>query len=98
MAGRIRVNMDGMQNAASQVDGLIGQWNDGLRNIQQCVRQMDSQWDGLGNNTFANIWMEQKPQFDRLLAMMQEYKQAIITAAQKFSAGEQEISGIVGRR
>ena len=98
MAGRIRVNMEGMQNAATQVQGLIQEWDQGLRNIQQCVQQMDSQWEGLGNNTFANIWMEQKPQFDRLLQMMLEYKQAIITAAQRFAAGEQEISGIVGRR
>ena len=95
---RIRVSPDQMDGVASRLSGQMGDWESNVGSIKNCITQLDSMWEGLGNQTFANLWQEDSQNFTRLQQLMSEYQQAITRAAAKFRETDQTVSGIVGRR
>ena len=94
----IRVSPDQMDGAAARMDGQINEWDAQVANVKNCITELDSMWEGLGNQTFNNIWQEHAQQFVRLKQLMMEYQAAIKAAAAKFRAADQNVSSIVGRR
>ena len=95
---RIRVSPDGMDQAAARMAQQANEWQTNVDQVKTCVVQLDSMWEGLGNNSFNNIWNEHAQNFVRLHQMMQQYHDAIRAAANKFRQTEQQVSSIVSRR
>ncbi|MCL2016895.1 MAG: WXG100 family type VII secretion target [Defluviitaleaceae bacterium] len=96
--GTIRVTPQTMRAAADRLNGQADQWRVAVNQITQFVTEMNSMWDGLGNDSFFNVYQEDKPRFDQLQQFMQEYIAAINTAAATYDQGEQAVKGIVSRR
>ena len=94
----IRVTPEQMRSSAQRVHGQTNDWRTAISRINVLVADMAAMWDGLGNDSFMNVFREDQPRFDQLLVMMNEYYTAIQTAAQAYDAGEQEVSNIVSRR
>ena len=85
---RMVINTTAMRNTASEFGTEISEWH-GL------VEQM---WDGDANTAVTTHIAEDKPKFTQLERMMEEYKNAITTAAGKYEAAEGEVKGIVTTR
>ena len=94
----IHVTPEQMRAIASQVNGKINEWTQEVGSIQRIVNDMDAQWDGLGNDTFNNVFRNEVPKFNNLRTMMDDYSKAVVAAAQKYEQGEQEVKTIVNRR
>ena len=95
---RIRVSPDQMIAAAQRLDGQIREWDARVNDVKNCVNELDTMWEGLGNQSFNAIWQEHADAFRRLKQVMLEYQVAIKNASSKFSASDQQVSSIVGRR
>jgi WXG100 family type VII secretion target len=97
MSGKIRVRPQEMGTMANQVRQQAEQWQNLVNLTKQDVRAMDAMWEGLGNNTFSNIWQQHETQFIRLRELMTTYYNAITTAAQRYTEAENQVKGIVSR-
>ena len=96
--GEIRVSTEGMRNAANDFEARMSDWKAMVDNIWGLLAELDAMWDGDANTAFNALVDEDKPKFERLYSMMEEYKNAINTAAQKYDATEEEVKGIVTTR
>lgn len=94
----IRVSTEGMRNAANDFEARMSDWKAMVDNIWGLLAELDAMWDGDANTAFNALVDEDKPKFERLYSMMEEYKNAINTAAQKYDATEEEVKGIVTTR
>ena len=94
----IRVTPELMRGTAQSVQAKTDEWRVAVTKIYQLVQEMDAMWDGLGNDSFNMVFNGDRPNFDNLNALMIEYYNAIMRAAQAYDAGEQEVKNIVTRR
>ncbi len=94
----IRVTTDGMRNAADEFATKMEDWESQVNQIWAYLGELDIMWDGDANEAFNALITEDKPKFYRLYEMMQTYKNAIVTAAQKYDDGEAEVKTIVSNR
>ena len=95
--GSIRVSPDQMDAAAQRLEGQMTDWETQVNNIKNCVTQLDSMWEGLGNQSFNSIWTENVQQFNNLRQVMTQYQTAIRAAANKFRQADAQVAGIVKR-
>lgn len=94
----IKVTTEGMRNAASEFNAKMGEWEGMVNQIWSLLADLDAMWDGDANDAFNALIDEDKPKFEKLYMMMETYKDAIATAAQKYEEGEEEIKTIVTTR
>ena len=94
----IKVSTEGMRNAANDFEAKMSDWKAMVDNIWGLLAELDAMWDGDANTAFNALVDEDKPKFERLYSMMEEYKNAINTAAQKYDDNEEEVKGIVTTR
>jgi WXG100 family type VII secretion target len=98
MAGLIKVTPEIMRSTADRLQRDSGQWTMLVSKIYAAVDEMNSMWDGLGNNAFHEAFQSFRPSFDKLAVVMTDYNTAIRTAADKYDTGEQTIANIAGKR
>ena len=94
----IQVTPEMMRNTSKQVDSKIVEWNAAISKIYNLANQMDAMWDGLGNDSFNVVFRNDRPKFDSLNILMTDYSRAIVTAANLYDQGEQEVKNIVTRK
>lgn len=94
----IKVTTEGMRGAANDFSAKMSEWESMVNQIWSLLAELDAMWDGEANEAFNALIAEDKPKFERLYAMMETYKDAIATAAQKYEEGEAEIKNIVTTR
>lgn len=94
----IQVTPELMRDTSKQVDSKIVEWNAAISKIYNLANQMDVMWDGLGNDSFNVVFQNDRPKFDNLNVLMTDYSRAIITAANLYDSGEQEVKNIVTRK
>ena len=94
----IRVNTDNMRSTATVFQEKINDWNSLVQQLWSLMEELDAMWDGDANTAFNTLIAEDKPKFTQLERMMEEYKNAITTAAGKYEAAEGEVKGIVTTR
>lgn len=94
----IRVTPEEMTQASNKVTQNIEQWNAGVDSIYKLTEELDAMWDGLANDAFNQRIGEDRPQYARLGAMMEEYSRAINIAASNYLQGEQQVSELVRRK
>lgn len=94
----INVSTEGMRSAANDFEGKMNEWKALVDNIWSLLGQLDAMWDGDANNAFNALVEEDKPKFERLYTMMEEYKSAIINAAEKYEANEEAVKTVVQTR
>jgi len=94
----IKVTTEGMRSAANDFTAKMGEWEGLVNQIWSLLAELDAMWEGDANEAFNALIAEDKPKFERLYAMMETYKNAITTAAQKYEEGEAEIKNIVSTR
>ncbi len=94
----IKVSTEGMKGVVTEFNRKISDWNNMVDNIWSLLRELDSMWDGDANEAFNALIAEDKPKFTSLSSMMETYKNAITTAAEKYENGEKEIKDIVTAR
>ena len=94
----IQVTPEMMRSTARNVDSKIVEWNAAVSKIYNLANQMDAMWDGLGNDSFNQVLQSDRPKFDNLNILMSDYSKAIVTAANLYDTGEQEVKNIVTRR
>ncbi|MBQ3178575.1 MAG: WXG100 family type VII secretion target [Clostridia bacterium] len=95
---KIELSTEMMRQAANDFAAKIADWNGMKDEIWTLLADLDAMWDGDANEAFNALIAEDEPKFTRLLEMMETYKDAINTAAQKYDEGEGEIKNIVTRR
>jgi len=95
---KIELSTEMMRQAATDFAGKIGDWSSMKDEIWALLGELDAMWDGDANEAFNALIAEDEPKFARLLEMMETYKEAINTAAQKYDDGESEVKTIVTRR
>jgi len=96
-AGSIEVTPAQMRSTSQAVQGQISDWQVAVSRIYLLVDQMDQMWDGLGNDSFNQVFRADRVKFDRLHSVMDEYQKAITAAAETYEKGEQEVVQIVKR-
>ncbi len=94
----IQVTPELMRSTAKNVDSKIVEWNAAVSKIYNLANQMDAMWDGLGNDSFNIVLNNDRPKFDSLNIVMSDYSKAIVTAANLYDSGEQEVKNIVTRK
>lgn len=94
----IQVTPELMRDTSKQVDSKIVEWNAAVSKIYNLANQMDAMWDGLGNDSFNVALQNDRPKFDNLNVVMTDYSRAIVTAANLYDSGEQEVKNIVTRK
>lgn len=94
----IQVTPELMRSTAKNVDSKIVEWNAAVSKIYNLASQMDAMWDGLGNDSFNVVFNNDRPKFDSLNILMSDYSKAIVTAANLYDTGEQEVKNIVTRK
>jgi WXG100 family type VII secretion target len=94
----MKVTPDQMDAIATQVQGQKTEWDVALQQINGFVTEMNTMWDGLGNDSFHNVFQQDIPVFQQLGQMMTEYQEAIKRAATAYRDGEQVVKSIVTRR
>ena len=94
----IRVTPELMRSTAQSVHARSDEWRTAVTRIYALAQEMNAMWDGLGNESFNIVFNGDRPNFDNLSALMTEYYNAIMRAAQVYDAGEQEVRNIVTRR
>jgi len=87
-----------MRATGQQVQSSSDEWRSAVDQIYGYAREMDAMWDGLGNDSFNIVFNGERPNFDNLNALMTEYYNAIMRAAQLYDQGEQDVRNIVNRR
>lgn len=95
---RMVINTAAMRNAANEFGTEISNWHGLVEQIWAAMSELDAMWDGDANTAFNALIAEDKPKFTQLEHMMEEYKNAITTAAGKYEAAEGEVKGIVTTR
>lgn len=94
----IKVTTEGMRSAAFEFSAKMHEMESSVNQIWSLLAELDAMWDGDANEAFNALIEEDKPKFERLYEMMETYKNAITTAAQKYEEGETEIKNIVTTR
>lgn len=87
-----------MATIAGDIGKKLEEWNAATTKIYDLNNEMDAMWDGAANDAFNLAFSEDRKKFDNLARMMQEYQNAIITAANAYLDGEQQAKNIVSRR
>ena len=95
---RMVINTTAMRNTASEFGTEISEWHGLVEQIWAAMSELDAMWDGDANTAFNTLIAEDKPKFTQLERMMEEYKNAITTAAGKYEAAEGEVKVIVTTR
>ena len=95
---RIEVQTQNMRGAANEFQGKSAEWQNYVNQIWQHLQELDAMWDGDANVAFDALVEEDKPKFDRLQRMMEDYKAAITAAAERYDEAEEEVKNIVSRR
>ena len=96
--GRIQVTPNEMRAEASRVQAEIDKWDQDYREFCSMVQELSECWQGLGNDSFANRFNEEKPKFEQLTQMMTEYRTQIVNAANTYEENERQASQIVSQR
>ena len=94
----IQVTPELMRDTSRQVDSIITEWDGAVRKIYQLVEQMDAMWDGLGNDSFNIVFQNDRPKYNNLNILMADYSRAIVSAANLYDKGEQDVKDIVTRK
>lgn len=98
MANLINVIPEQMRQAANTTEGYINDWRETVQSIYALVQELDAMWDGLANTEFNLNFEQDHPLYDRLDNLMQEYKQALVQAAQRYDDAENDVLQIVRRK
>lgn len=95
---RMEITPDMMMAVANEIKKKLEEWDLAVKKIYELHAQMDSMWDGAANQAFNAMFMEDKTKFNNLAAMMQEYQNVIVKAANDYILGEEAAKNIVSRR
>lgn len=87
-----------MRSTADEFETEIGQWHGLVEQIWEAMSELDAMWDGDANTAFNALIAEDKPKFMQLERMMEDYKSAIKTAADRYETAEEEVKNIVATR
>ena len=98
MANLINVTPEQIQQAARTTAGYIDDWRETVQSIYVLVQELDAMWDGLANTEFNLNFEQDRPLYNRLGNLMQEYAEALIQAAQRYNDGEDDVAQIVRRK
>lgn len=94
----MEIKSEEMRGVANSIDGLISQWTDGVNTLYQYLNDLKDMWIGDASDAFAEAFKNDEPKFNQLKEMMETYKEAINTAAQRYDEGEANIKTIVTRQ
>lgn len=90
-----RVSVQEMICTAKRIEEAIQRWQQSVHEIYMLQSELDYMWDGNANSTFNRQWEEDKAKYNRLTAMMKEYKSAIEAAANLYQQKESEVVQIM---
>lgn len=94
----INVSTEGMRSAAAAFEQKMSDWKVMVENIWSLLTDLDAMWDGDANEAFNALVADDKPKFERLYTMMDEYKNAINQAAEKYESTEEAVKTVVQTR
>lgn len=95
MAEIRKVDPEVMENQATTLDNIIGEWSTQVKNITSLKQELDGMWDGLANDSFNARWENDLQKYNSLQLVLEDYRRAIIEAVTKYATYEQEINAIV---
>lgn len=95
MAEIRQVNPEVMNEQANVLDQLIGEWSEAVKSVTSLKQELDGMWDGLANDSFNARWEEDLNKYNNLQVVLESYRRAIIEAADKYEAYENEINATV---
>lgn len=95
---QMKVTPEYMITIAGDMDRKISEWQYAIQRIYMLNEEMDAMWDGSANDSFNQVFAEERVKFQRLTEIMQEYSGMVRTAANNYIQGEEEIRQIVSKR
>ena len=90
-----RVSPQEMLSTAKRLEDAVSRWQQNVNEIYALQSELDYMWDGNANSTFNRQWEEDRAKYNKLAAMMTEYKSAIEAAAKLYQQKESEVVQIM---
>lgn len=95
MAEITRVSPSEMNDIAKNIGSIITEWDNAKKALYAAVAELDPMWDGAANDRFNEQWQETEPKYAKLYQVMEEYCNAITTAATNYATTEEQVVGII---
>lgn len=86
------VNTNEMREAAGELEAYINDYQDAVNRVIEHLNDLvDNYWQGDARDAFVNDFInEDVPRFERMVAELRKYHQAILDAADRYDAKEAE--------
>lgn len=93
MAGQIRIDPGTMRSRASEYNHQGEQINDIIRNMDNLLNQLQSEWEGSASEAYANRYTsELRPNFQKAVQLAQEIAEALNKAADEMEQRDADIA------
>ncbi len=74
-----------MEQVAKDLEGKIQEWQSSVNRLYQLQAELDAMWDGDANEAFNKSFASDRPKYNNLGNMMEEYKSAILKAVATYT-------------
>ncbi|MBE6838998.1 MAG: WXG100 family type VII secretion target [Ruminococcus sp.] len=79
-----------MEQTAREIDAKINEWQASVNRLYQYVSELDTMWEGDANDAFNKTFAADRSKYNSLANLMDEYKNAILKAAQEYKIADSE--------
>lgn len=97
MNGQFEMRPSDMEQVARDIASKIQEWQASVNKLYQLHAEMDAMWEGDANEAFNKQFAEDKPKYNNLGNLMEEYKNEIIKAANIMDNADREAATMIAK-
>jgi len=94
MSSAFRVTSAQLRQKAEQLRSLNQQFKNSVNNLQSSENALNGMWEGDARKVFHNAFTQNKAQFDKFAAGIEQYAQTLLQAAQEYDRVEAQNASI----
>jgi len=95
MANIAKVNTQGMRTAATDIEGMVANYETRVQALYDVGAELDQMWDGDASQTFQTQLGSDRPKFAQLATVVRQYIDNINQSATSYDQNEQAAIGIL---
>ena len=90
--GQIRMTPDTMRQRAKQYDDEAGKVGDVISQMDSLLRSLQDEWEGAASQSYAERFIELRPNFEKAQALITEIANALRATAQTIETTDSDIA------
>jgi WXG100 family type VII secretion target len=95
--GKMEITPSKMAEMGNNLANSAQDYSANVKSLFSSLAQMSSMWEGAAHDTFMSKMNAAAPSFQDLYAMITEYANAVVSSAQTYLTGEENVKNIVSK-